>query len=617
MYYCPQCRNEILIEAHFCDICGYRLDDRGSLVKALTQAALPPKPKAVPQVHPPRPTRTIRPQVAHQQSGQTPPPDSQPNHQFMRPAFISPQEKKPDTSLFSSQQMPQNQARHIQARPVPDLDYPNEEQMPLIAQVAPSLSTQPEQAQRLKNLPTGQLTVEVIKGKSHLKDIQERSGSFENDESFVATSLAAERWRTSWRNRQRTEAGPATIVARGHSPVPEPLLAMQNSLLRMRALIGQKNGRDRSDPGFWITIILMVCIIGGLGAYIIAMYLPITGTSIHVNTSLETPLPALTIQGTPLATITQEQMLHLHGEHFHASAHIIFIRDGTTAITGSNDRAISSVASNQGTFNVALPVTPAWSLGNHQIQAQDNISGQSAYLNIQVILPDSTTFSSPDVSLSTPNLTFQAVIGQGNPKEQFVTLTNISKSTPLKWTATTQTDGNESWLVIDESTTSGSLNVGGSGRVGIRATITGLKSNDKPYTGRFLFTINQVQQLTLPVQLYMQDGVAELVISPVHIVSAVSPTNTCLPGAQLTLINISNSRINWKLNMDDTTVQHIQFIYQGKLVQQGQLATAGVQGNTQVLTMNCAYVQAGNTFLFTVYANNIPSLVTVSIQAPS
>ena len=215
-------------------------------------------------------------------------------------------------------------------------------------------------------------------------------------------------------------------------------------------------------------------------------------------------------------------------------------------------------------------------------------------------------------------LTYRAALAKfRNPQEQFVTLTNISNSTPLKWIATARTDGIESWLVIDESTTSGSLNAGGSGRVGIRATITGLKSHDKPYTGRILFTINQVQQLTLPVQLYMQDGVAELVISPVHIVSALSLTNTCLPGAQLTLINISNSRINWKLNMDDTTVQHIQFIYQGKLVQQGQLAPAGVQGDTQVLTMNCAYVQTGNTFLFTVYANNTPSLITVSIQAPS
>ena len=69
---------------------------------------------------------------------------------------------------------------------------------------------------------------------------EERLGPFENDESFVATSLAAEHWRTSWRNRQRTEAGPATIVTRGHSPVPEPLLAMQNSLLRMRAIIEPK-----------------------------------------------------------------------------------------------------------------------------------------------------------------------------------------------------------------------------------------------------------------------------------------------------------------------------------------------------------------------------------------
>ena len=95
------------------------------------------------------------------------------------------------------------------------------------------------------------------------------------------------------------------------------------------------------------------------------MYLPVADTSVHMHRPLETPLPALTIQGAPFAT---------------------------------------------------------------------------------------------NVSLSTPNLTFQAVIGQGNLKEQFVTLTNTSNGTLLKWTATAQTDGNESWLVIDESTLSGASN---------------------------------------------------------------------------------------------------------------------------------------------------------------
>ena len=67
--------------------------------------------------------------------------------------------------------------------------------------------------------------------------------------------------------------------------------------------------------------------------------------------------------------------------------------------------------------------------------------------------------------------------------------------------------------------------------------------------------------------------------------------------------------------MDDTTRQHIEFMYQGKPLNQGQLAPGGELGDTQIFTMVCTHVEVGNTFLFTVYANAIPSPVAVSIQA--
>jgi hypothetical protein len=98
-------------------------------------------------------------------------------------------------------------------------------------------------------------------------------------------------------------------------------------------------------------------------------------------------------------------------------------------------------------------------------------------------------------------------------------------------------------------------------------------------------------------------------------IGVATPTGACLPGAQLTLINISNSRVNWNLTMDDTARQHIQFMYQGKPLNLGQLGPAAEQGDTQILTMVCTQVAVGNTFVFTVYANSIPSLVPVSIQA--
>jgi len=108
------------------------------------------------------------------------------------------------------------------------------------------------------------------------------------DEGFIATSRAAQRWRTSWRNRQRSEAGPAMIVSRGQSSVPQPLLAMQDSLMRIRAIIAPKQDIQKASPAFWITVFLMTCLIVGLGAYIAFSYLPADNNAVRSSTPAAT-----------------------------------------------------------------------------------------------------------------------------------------------------------------------------------------------------------------------------------------------------------------------------------------------------------------------------------------
>src|SRR5581483_8123177 len=106
----------------------------------------------------------------------------------------------------------------------------------------------------LPNVPIGQLPVEVVKGRPPLIEAHEQFAQDDNDsESYLATSVAAERWRTSWRNRQRSEAGPATTASRGQSMVQEPLMAMQNSLVRMRAILLPK--KSHANLRFWITLL--------------------------------------------------------------------------------------------------------------------------------------------------------------------------------------------------------------------------------------------------------------------------------------------------------------------------------------------------------------------------
>src|SRR5438067_879093 len=198
----------------------------------------------------------------------------------------------------------------------------------------------------------------------------------DNFESYAATSKAAERWRTSWRNRQRDEAGPATSVSRGQSLVPEPLMAMQHSLARMRAIIAPSGKQNKQNGSFWITILLMASLIVGLGAFIISTYLPDPGTALPAGAPgapipTDTPQPGLRMEGPQLAAIPQRQLLHLHGENFDAGAPIIFLLDGTTTISGTNGLEISLLTSDKGTFDVAMPTTK-WSIGVHLIQAREN-----------------------------------------------------------------------------------------------------------------------------------------------------------------------------------------------------------------------------------------------------
>src|SRR6185312_3290941 len=131
------------------------------------------------------------------------------------------------------------------------------------------------------------------------------------------------------------------------------------------------------------------------------------------------------------------------------------------------------------------------------------------------------------------------------------TLSNTSGA-PLNWSAAAIANNNLSWLIIDDNHNSGTLNISGTDSIGISANITGLVSSKKPYTGQIIFTINNREQLTLPVQLMVNDAPSELVFSPDPIIAQLGPGETCVTGqngASLTLINLGEQVISWKLGM--------------------------------------------------------------------
>ena len=475
----------------------------------------------------------------------------------------------------------------------------------------------------MNNTPLGRPPLEIVRGQQGV--IQAGTNGMEGFESIIATSKAAQHWRESWRLRQHDEAGPATSVSRGQASVPQPLLVMQNSFVRMRAIIlpGQEQ-RNRGSLTFRVSILLMICIILGLAAFIFSTYLPQNTKLISQVAPPATPgQPALSLSGTPMASVAPGQVLRVHGKNFSIGDPIIFYLDTTIPIDGANGHQLAATVGNQGTFDVTIPVPAStiWTVGTHSIEALDNRTQQNAYLDITVLLngtPTTTGF----FAFSLQNhpvtmLSFTGIAGEDDPAPQHITIKNTT-STPLSWNATAATDDNLSWLHIDDDHTGGQMQADGSDTLGIGIWLSGLKSSPKPYTGSIIFTINgsnTSQQLTLPVQLLVKDAPTEMVFSPNPVVGILGGGGICNPGSSLTLINLSTSFITWNVNMDANAQGHIMFTFSGK-------ASSSLQGQlepdaTVVLPLTCNGVQAGQVYHMTISANGAQYSDSVSIQSPS
>lgn len=315
-------------------------------------------------------------------------------------------------------QIPQTPQRFMPNSPMPA--WLGQLSTPQPAQSIEHTMPQQGRGSPLPNVPVGQLPVGVVKGRPPLIEAHEQFAQGDNDsESYLATSVAAERWRTSWRNRQRSEAGPATTASRGQSMVQEPLMAMQNSLVRMRAIVVPKKLQESQvNLRFWITLLLMICIIVGLATFIAATFQTVPDSANQGVQQSVTQPPNLSISGTPTATIAQGQFLHLHGDNFAAAASISFLLDGTVPIKGADGRPLSVLSSEQGSFDVVVHVTSIWPTGPHVLQAHDSKHNQNAYLNIDISLAGPAAATSRESALSANRLKFQAVMEQGIPKEQ-------------------------------------------------------------------------------------------------------------------------------------------------------------------------------------------------------
>ena len=591
---------------------------------------IPPVP---PLAEPPAPTRTpgiirsIESSIPTRPAASRPPttvrqtPATPPTHLPPSPPASTQSPQRPGPAHAPADAQTQNK------RPLSDLPTQHiksdskqgRQQTPVVrSSTPPSRQTPP--AHDLDKLPTGHLP--STNGQNGLGN--EQTMPLLSPESFIATSKAAEHWRNSWRDRQYAEAGPAEDVSRGHAAVPMPLMAMQRSFARMRAIARTKNDGRSTNFRFWITLFLLICIIAGLGAYVVSTYLPNSPVgAAQVVPPANTAQPSLTLQRNPSGTFAIGQVIHLHGDHFGSTNPITFLLDTTSPITGAGGKQISTHPDSQGAFDVALTIGSDWTTGTHTIEAVDSSGNQDAYLTIQVVPAGTPVTTSPDLSVTTDGkpvqvLTFKAVAGQPNPAPQPITITNTS-GMQLKWSATTSANNNLSWLNINDHNTFGLLNISEPDTLLISVNSVGLTSNlpKKPYyTGQIVFTINDKEQLTLPVQLQITDATPEMVFSPSPLIAHGTACSSGVPGVPvtLTLINLGSAYINWSVTPD--LKNNISFVdpVHFKREESGQLAPSGQPGDTQILVLQCSAIQTVRPYTVSVYANGMSWSELVIIQ---
>jgi zinc-ribbon domain len=567
-----------------------------------TASATPPPPSG--QATAPEKSRPYVDQSAPSTNQEHPHVGERPTDTKLEGKQPSADEAKPQGFSLTKRYMSEQETRHQAAFPVN-----NAASTP--ANMSPSRQMQNEATPQPPDMQQG---VEAMPTMPHLNIVQDFDPFMgEGAESLIATSKAAEHWRQSWRDRQHDEAGPAVGITRGQADVPEPLMAMQHSIARMRAIILPKNTGNTPGKnfGFWVTFILLLCIIGGLCAYVISTYAPSAQLAAQIS-GAGSVSPTLTLQGTHTNTIKAGQTLHLHGTYFGPNHAITFILDTTPLST-------NPVQSNaKGAFDASLAIPATWLTGSYALQAQDNKSGLHAFLDLQ-ILPGTPAMSNNtplvltinDQPLPTTGMAFQAVMGKNYETSQRITFTN-SGNVPVQWSASALADNNLNWLVINDGQVGGTLDIQGTDSVDISVNTVGLTSSTKPYLGSFILTVNQTQAI-VPVSLTVQNTALEVVVNPNPVIAYLQGGGgTCKP-TTLTLINLSSQVVTWNANPYDADKPHIHL--DNLTTDQGSLDPEGLPNDTKVIQITCIGAQVGEKlYHISVYYNGVAVNVPVTVR---
>ncbi|QBD77878.1 hypothetical protein EPA93_18520 [Ktedonosporobacter rubrisoli] len=434
-----------------------------------------------------------------------------------------------------------------------------------------------------------------------------------NLESLATTNEAAEQWRKGWRDRQRAEAGPAVGIPRGQASVSQPLMAMQHSLARMRAVILEQSKKAEQSLGpnvrFWFTIASMSFLIVLLGAYLLWSFLPGSQfASQSITAAVSGPPPILALQNSTTSSFTAGQELRIQGAYFNAHSTVNFLL-GSTRL---QDTAQSTA---QGTFTTEIHLPATLLAGSYALQAQDHHTGQNAFLSLTILPRLDATINTTPLEFITPGgpisdgLPFAIARGNNTPSTRQITIINTSGA-PLQWNATALADNNLSWLSIDNGKSSGTLPAQGTDTITISATATDLASSSTPYMGHLIFTVGK-QQAVIPVSLRVPATGNEVIVSSIPMSAVIQPGGGCLPTA-LTFINLGNEKVEWQATVNPSDSMYIHL--DKSISSHGTLQPSGQDGDTAATYLTCTGVHIGeNLYHITVQYNGITQDVPVSV----
>lgn len=220
-------------------------------------------------------------------------------------------------------------------------------------------------------------------------------------------------------------------------------------------------------------------------------------------------------------------ILQLSGSGFDAQHVVALERDAQMALSDARGQRIMPTTDTQGAFLIRVPITAAWGIGVHRLQASEGAFKTSTSLTIQAAVS-----GPPNLQLGVSHVD----LGAGNPgtlSYKNMTLTN-SGGGRITWTA----KSNAAWL---------SLNPASGTFVGNAVTVlTVNRANLAPqaYVGQIVFTQDQSHSQTLYVSMIVNTTPANLVLSTVSLAFAGTPAQS--PAGQAIVIqNNGGQALDW------------------------------------------------------------------------